>query len=85
MARESSPVKEEPTSQATKPPKRDRQAEPDPNRATRESSDGEATAGSDGVKVLRPYSAAMEEVNAANPEAEEANPAAVGKLLYDAT
>jgi len=40
---------------------------------------------SDVVKVLRPYSAAMEEVNAANPEAEEANPAAVGKLLYDAT
>lgn len=87
-ARESVPEGREPASQATKPPKRERQAEPEPRRATRESSDGEAIEGlaeEEEGKVLRPYNAAMDEVRAANPEAEEARPAAVGKLLYEAT
>ena len=40
MARESEPEGDEPISHATKPPKRERQAEPEPCRAMRESSDG---------------------------------------------
>jgi hypothetical protein len=69
------PSGKEPISQATKPPKRDLHAEPDPWREIKESSLG--LAGS-------LYSAAREETRAAKPDAEEASPAAVGKLLLDA-
>ena len=40
IARESEPSGLVPCSQATKPPKRDRQAEPEPWRAIKESSEG---------------------------------------------
>jgi len=62
-------------SQATNPPKRDRHAEPDPWRAMAERMECEAG---------RAYRCAREATSAANPEAEDARPAAVGKLLYDA-
>jgi len=58
-ARESDPSGDEPISHATKPPKRDRQADPDPWRAISESSD--AVDGSW-------YSAASDFTRAAKPE-----------------
>lgn len=74
MARESLPSDREPISQATNPPKRERHAEPEPCRAIRESSDGEAGS---------LYNAAREDTSAAKPAAEDARPAAVGKLLCE--
>lgn len=73
-ARESEPSAAVPFSQATKPPNRERQAEPEPCRAMRESSEGE---------VGSLYRAAREATRAANPAAEDASPAAVGKLLKE--
>lgn len=74
-ASESVPLASVPSRQATKPPKSDRQAEPDPCRAMRDSSEGDCGSS---------YSAARDATRAARPDADEASPAAVGKLLYDA-
>lgn len=73
-ASESLPSAAEPISQATNPPKRDRHAEPEPWREIRESSEAD---------VGRAYSAAREDTRAAKPAAEDASPAAVGKLFTD--
>ena len=72
IARESSPVGDSPFCHATKPPKRDRQAEPEPWRAMIERIDGE---------TVRAYKCARDATRAANPDADDASPAAVGKLL----
>lgn len=73
-AKESEPSGAVPSRHATNPPKRERQAEPEPWRAMRESSLGDAGSW---------YSFAREYTRAAKPDADEARPAAVGKLLCE--
>ena len=73
-ANESLPSGAEPISHATNPPKSERHAEPEPWREMRDSC--EEDAGS-------LYSAASDETSAAKPEADDARPAAVGKLLRE--
>src|SRR5690606_30780031 len=57
---------------STKPPKIERAAEPEPRLARRLNSVGES---------VRPSAAAPAPTSAANPDAEDASPAPVGKLL----
>lgn len=73
-ARESEPSAALPISQATYPPKRERHAEPDPWRAMRDRSVGESGSS---------YRSAMARTRAAKPAAEDASPAAVGKLFSE--
>lgn len=70
----SSPSPWLPASHATYPPSRLRHADPDPCRAMSESSCGDWG---------RVYRSAMARTRAAKPAAEEARPAAVGKLLME--
>lgn len=70
----SSPSSRVPASHATYPPNRLRQADPEPCRAMSESSRGDWG---------RAYKSAMARTRAAKPAAEEARPAAVGKLLLE--
>lgn len=73
-ARLSVPLDRWPMSHATYPPRRERHADPEPWRAIRESSTGECG---------REYRSAIARTRAAKPAAEEARPAAVGKLLTE--
>jgi len=61
-----------PAESPTKPPNTDRAADPEPTRASAESSSS---------VELSPTAAAQAPASAANPEEELAIPAAVGKLL----
>ena len=70
----STPSSRSPLSQATYPPSRLLQAEPDPCRAMRDSSVGDCG---------KEYRSAIARTRAAKPAADEASPAAVGKLLTD--
>ena len=65
-----------PDCHATNPPKSERHAEPLPRRAIRDSADWDSTS-------RRPYSSATEAASAANPDADDASPAAVGKLFSE--
>jgi hypothetical protein len=73
-ATESEPSVAEPCSQPAYPPKRERHAEPEPCRAIRDSSVGLAGSW---------YRLAMARTRAAKPAADEARPAAVGKLFSE--
>src|SRR5205823_9961966 len=65
-----------PAYHSTKPPGTERAAEPEPRRARRLSSRWDKS---------RPSAHAVAHVSAAKPEADEAMPAAIGKLLRDTT
>lgn len=71
---ESCPSGKVPISQATNPPKSDLHAEPEPFRAIFDNSD---------MSWGNSYNFAIAETNAAKPAADDAKPAAVGKLFSE--